>query len=445
MNYTVGMVLLGCAKNRVDGEIMLNTLKRANFKIVDEIEFCDAIIINTCGFIESAKQESINEILEVIQLKKENKVKSIIVTGCLAQRYKEEILKQLPEVNAVVGIGANKNIDTIVKNSLNNLNTKQEEFPSKTLLPLEGERLQSTPHHQAYLKISEGCSNKCTYCAIPAIRGNFRSRKMENIIEEAKSLVNNGVKEITLIAQDTTKYGEDIYGKLMLPELLTELCKIENLKWIRLLYCYPDKITDELIDVIKNEEKIVKYMDIPIQHCNSRILKAMNRKGNKEDLENLITKIRREIPNIVLRTTLIAGFPSETEEEFEELSEFVNNMKFERLGCFAYSKEENTPAAIMKDQIDEDIKEKRAEIINNQQQIIMDKYCDTLLNKTVTVLVEGFDSFAECFYGRGHADAPEVDGFVFFYAKKEKPDIGSMVKVKIKDFFGCDPIGNMVE
>lgn len=443
MNFKVGMVSLGCEKNRVDAEILLHSLRERGFTLVEDVADADVAIVNTCGFIESAKQESIEEIIELGKLKDEGKIKKIIATGCLAQRYKEEISQNLPEVDAVVGIGANENIADIVEQVL--ADEKVETFPDKLLLPLDGKRIQSTPQYYAYIKIAEGCSNCCTYCAIPMIRGKFRSRKMENIISEATELANNGVKELIVIAQDTTKYGTDLYGEPSLAKLLKELCKIDGFKWIRVLYCYPENLTDELIDTIATEEKIVKYIDLPLQHCTQSVLERMNRKGSIEELKEKINKLRAKVPNITIRTTFITGFPGETEEDFNALAEFAKEMKFQRLGCFAYSQEENTKAATFPDQIDEEIKQKRADIIMEQQQLIMDEYCNQLLGQTVEVLCEGFDRYAECFFGRTQGDCPEVDGVVFFSAPNRRPQAGEFVKVKIDDYLGCDPIGEMIE
>ncbi len=443
MAYKVGIISLGCAKNRVDAEMLLYRIRNAGYKLCEDVAMADVAVINTCGFIESAKQESIEEILELSELKKEGKIKAIIVTGCLAERYKEEVMKEIPEADAVVGIGANDDIVKIIDDVLQG--KKQQCFPDKLLLPLEGGRIQSTPYYYAYLKIAEGCDNHCTYCAIPMIRGKFRSRKMEDIIAEAKHLAENDVKELVVVAQDTSLYGKDIYGELMLAKLLKKLCEIDGIRWIRVLYCYPDKITDELLQVMAEEEKIVKYLDLPLQHCNGRVLKTMNRKGNKEELVELIAKIREKVPGIVLRTTFIACFPTETEEEFAELENFAKEVRFERVGCFAYSQEENTPAAKLEPQIPEDVKERRAEIIMENQQEIMEEFCQKLDGKTIEVLVEGYDQYAECFFGRSAWDAPEVDGSVFFTVTGRKPAPGEFVKVKIDDFLNCDPIGEMVE
>ena len=439
---SVGIVSLGCAKNRVDAEMMMYQLNQAGFQLKQDHALADAVIVNTCGFIESAKQESIDEILELAQLKKEGQIKAIIVTGCLAQRYNSEVMKELHEVDAVIGIGKNADIAEVVQQALDG--NKVEDFPDKMCMPMEGGRVQSTEQHWAYLKIADGCDNCCTYCAIPLIRGSFRSRRMENILEEAKRLVRNGVKEINVIAQDTTRYGQDLYGELKLAALLREMCKIDGLQWIRVLYCYPDRITDELLDTIREEDKIVKYIDLPLQHCDGKILRAMNRRGDKESLIELVRHIREKIPGVVLRTTLIAGFPGETDEAFESLSDFVAQTRFERLGCFAYSKEEDTPAALMEDQIDEEIKSRRAEIITEQEALIIDSWCDSVVGQEIDVLVDGFDRYADCFTGRSPYDAPEVDPCVFFTAPDRKPRPGELVRVHITDHIDCDLTGEMV-
>ncbi|MBQ1992059.1 MAG: 30S ribosomal protein S12 methylthiotransferase RimO [Clostridia bacterium] len=423
--------------------MMLFTLKQSGYKIVADPAMADVVIVNTCGFIESAKQESIDEIIELGKLKEEGRIKRIIVTGCLAERYQHMVKEQLYEVDAVLGIGANEDIAEVVKKSLEGEQT--ELYPDKLSLPLEGGRIQSTPPHYAYLKLGDGCDNRCTYCAIPLIRGKFRSRTIESVVDEAKQLVASGVKELILIAQDTTRYGIDLYGELVLPKLLDKLCELEDLKWIRLLYCYPDEITDELIDCMARQEKVLNYIDIPLQHCNNRVLKAMNRRGTKETIVDVISKLRNKIPDIVLRTTFICGFPGETEEEFTELAEFVNETKFQRLGCFAYSQEEDTPASEFENQIDDEIKQRRAEIIMEQQMQIMEEYCQSLIGKTIEVVCEGYDRYAECYFGRTMADSPDVDGKVFFnITGDKKPAVGEFVKVEIDDFLDCDPIGTMV-
>ncbi|MBQ1659888.1 MAG: 30S ribosomal protein S12 methylthiotransferase RimO [Clostridia bacterium] len=439
MSVRVGMVSLGCAKNRVDAEMMLYTLKNAGYELSVDPAMSDVVIVNTCGFIEDAKQESIDEILELASLKKEGKIKAIIVTGCLAERYQHEVIKELYEVDAVLGIGANSDIVDVVEKVLNG--EKQELYPDKTNLALCGGRIRTTPFYYSYLKIAEGCDNKCTYCAIPMIRGPFRSRPMDDILSEAEELSKKGVKELIVIAQDTSRYGEDIAGKSLLPELLTKLCAIESVCYVRVLYCYPERMTDELIDVFAKEDKILKYIDIPMQHCNGRILKLMNRHGDRQSLTALINKLRERIPNITIRTTFMTGFPSETEEEFTELSEFVNEMRFERMGCFAYSAEEDTPAAKLKDQIPEQTKKHRQELLMEQQQIIMAENAAKYVGKTIKVICEGFDRYAECFFGRSKADAPEVDGKVFFIAEGSKPKIGDIVNVDISDTLDCDLMG----
>ena len=442
MNYKVGIVSLGCAKNQVDAEMLLFTLKNKGFTIVNDPADADAVIVNTCGFIESAKQESIDEIIELGKLKQEGTIKAIIVTGCLAERYQSELAKQLYEVDAAIGIGANSMIADVVLKALEG--NKVELFPEKNKLPLEGGRVISTPPYTAYLKIAEGCDNCCTYCAIPLIRGHFRSRQPDDVIKEAEMLAKRGVKELNVIAQDTTRYGEDLFGEPYLAKLLKRLCQIDGFKWIRVLYCYPDRITDELIDTMANEEKIVNYIDIPLQHCSGEVLKSMNRHGDRESLTRLLNKIKAKIPDVVIRTTFICGFPGETDEQFEELAEFAADMRFQRLGCFLYSREEDTKAAQMPNQIDEDIKQKRAEIIMEHQQSVMADYCESLVGKEIEVLVEGYDRLAECYFGRTYADAPEVDGCVFFTCGENKPKAGDFIKVKINDYTGCDPVGEAV-
>lgn len=440
MAIKVGMVSLGCAKNQVDGEMLMASLKNEGFELSDDAALADVAIVNTCGFIESAKQESIDEILELATLKKEGRIKKLVVTGCLAERYQAEIHKELPEVDGVFGIGANGDIAACIRSVMDDYT---ESFPDKAKMPLCGDRELSTPSYFAYLKIAEGCDNKCTYCAIPMIRGGFRSRTMESIEEEARALVDNGAKELILIAQDTSRYGLDLYGEYSLAKLLRRLCSIEKLHWIRVLYCYPDAITDELLDVMAEEEKIVKYIDLPLQHASGKVLKAMNRRGDKESLLALIRKIRARIPDVTLRTTLITGFPGETEEDFTELAEFVKEAQFERLGCFAYSQEENTPAGQMPNQIDEETKNHRAEIIMDSQMNIMDRLGEKQVGRDIEVLTEGFDRYAECWFGRSAMDAPDIDGKVFFSAEK-KPYLGQIVTVHVDEAIDCDLFGTRV-
>lgn len=441
MPVKIGMVSLGCNKNQVDAERMLYKIKEAGYQLVADAALSDIVIVNTCGFIESAKQEAIETILEFGKLKEEGRIKKIIVTGCLAERYKEEVAELLPEADAVIGLGCNDDILNVIDKVL--ANQRPLEFANKLCLPMEGGRVQTTLPFYSYLKVAEGCSNCCTYCAIPAIRGKYRSVPMENLIEEAKGLAEHGVKELNIIAQDSTRYGEDLYGECKLPELLTELCKIEKLKWIRILYCYPERITDKLLDVIAKEDKIVKYIDVPIQHCCEDILKKMNREGNEEYLRALMTKIREKVPNVTIRTTLITGFPSETEEQFNQLADFVKDMRFDRLGCFPYSQEEGTKAAEMPDQLDEETKQRRADVIMEQQQIIMAQNNEKMIGKTIEVVTEGFDRYGECYFGRSAADAPDIDGKIFFRSPERKLTSGSFVKVKITETLDYDLIGEI--
>ena len=442
MATRVGMVSLGCAKNQIDAERMLYMLKEEGFEIVADAALAEVVIINTCGFIESAKQEAIDTILEFCTLKNEGRIKAVICTGCLAERYREEVMKEIPELDAVVGIGRNSEIVRIIRDIYAG-DDNISEFGIKEDLDIEGGRVLSTQPFTAYLKIAEGCDNCCTFCAIPQIRGRFRSRPMENIIEEAKWLAGNGVSEIVVIAQDTTRYGEDIYGEPKLAELLRELCKIGGIKWIRTLYAYPERITDELLDAIAEEEKLVKYLDIPLQHCNEDILRRMNRGGSRESLTALIKKIREKVPGIILRTTMLTGFPGETEEQFTELCQFIKDMKFERLGCFAYSAEEGTPAAEFEDQVPLKIKEKRSEIIMEEQMFISDRFNEAQLGKTLEVVTEGFDRYAECWFGRSAMDAPEIDGKVFFTSDR-KLRIGEYVSVTVDDVMDYDLLGTRV-
>ena len=442
MAVRVGMVSLGCSKNQVDAERMLYKIQKAGYQLIEDAALADIAIINTCGFIESAKQEAIETIFEFVALKNEGRIKKIVVTGCLSERYKEEVSELIPESDAVVGIGCNEDIVSVLEKIMEG--ERVEAFDDKEKLSLTGGRVLTTLSFTSYLKIAEGCDNRCSYCAIPDIRGKFRSVPMENLLDEARKLVAEGVRELNVIAQDTTRYGIDLYGKYMLPELLTELCKIEELKWIRILYCYPERITDELLDVMAREEKIVKYIDLPIQHCDDAILKAMHRQGTEASLREVIKKIRDKVEGIVIRTTLITGFPGETEEQFNRLAEFVNEMEFDRLGCFPYSEEEGTPAAEMECQVDEEVREHRAEIIMEQQSVIAEKKNNALIGKTLEVVTEGFDRYGECWFGRSAADAPEIDGKIFFTAPDKKPFPGCFVKVRIDDVLDYDLIGEIV-
>ena len=442
MAYSVGLVNLGCAKNQVDGEIMLAALKNAGYTIKDDAALADVAVVNTCGFINAAKQEAIDEILELARLKAEGKIKAIVVTGCLAERYREEVRREIPEADAVVGIGADGDIVSVVGKVLGG--GKEESFPEKSKLPLCGERLLLTPSWSAYLKIAEGCSNRCSYCAIPMIRGGYRSRTMESIESEARSLAENGAKELVLIAQDTTRYGTDLYGRPMLAELLRRLAKIGGVKWLRILYAYPETVTDELLQTIAEETKVVKYIDLPLQHCSETILRSMRRGGNRAALTALIRKMRVAVPGLVLRTTLIAGYPGETEDQFDELCSFVREMRFERLGCFAYSQEEGTAAAALPDQIDEEEKQRRAERIMEIQMNIMQEQGERLAGRTLRVLTEGFDRYADRWFGRSYMDSPDVDGKIFFCPTGKKPVPGHFVKVKITDCIDGDLTGEAV-
>lgn len=436
----VSMVSLGCSKNQIDGEALLATVQNGGHTLCGDVGESDVVIVNTCGFIQSAKEEAIENILELASLKKEGTIKGIIVTGCLAQRYKDEILSEMPEVSVVLGIGSNDKICQAVDAALKNRTLT--DFADCTALSLNGERVLTTLPHYAYLKIAEGCDNCCTYCAIPSIRGKFRSRPMEDIVKEAEWLASTGVKELILVAQDTTRYGEDLYGKYSLAPLLEKLCSIEALRWIRVLYCYPDKITDELLDVMANNDKIVRYLDVPIQHCNKDILKAMHRAD--VDLKLLFKRIKDKVANITIRTTLIVGFPNESEEQFAELCDFVAEMQFDRLGCFAYSAEEGTVAAEMDGQIDDEVKEKRAEIIMSNQTDIMARLNEKKVGSIIEVMVEGYDKFGECYFGRTAADAPEIDGVVFFDSEKQLK-MGDFVQVEVTSVLDYDLVGEIVK
>ncbi len=441
MAVTVGIVSLGCAKNMLDAEHMAYNLREEGFELQPDAALADVAVINTCGFIESAKQEAIETILEFVALKNEKRIKAIIVTGCLAERYREEILKEFPEVDAVIGIGANELLGETIRKVLAGENDI-EMYGDKYSLVIGGRRIVSTETY-AYIKIAEGCSNHCTFCAIPQIRGKFRSRPMESIINEAKWLAKVGYREIILIAQDTSRYGEDIYGTQKLAELLKELCKIDGLKWIRTLYCYPERITDELIDVVATEPKCVKYFDIPIQHCCDEVLKRMNRRSSEAEIRELVKKLRERIPNVIIRTTILTGFPGETEEQFDRLCEFVKEMRFDRLGCFAYSQEEGTAAARLDGQIDEDEKNRRAEIITQEQMLVSDSMTAEMLGKVYEVVVEGYDRYAECWFGRSANEVPDIDGKIFFTSGIPLK-VGDYQYVRITDTMDYDPIGEVV-
>ena len=435
-NYKIGMISLGCPKNQVDGEMMLAKLNDAGFQIVSEIADSDIMIINTCGFIDAAKQEAIDTILEVAEYKKAGVITAIVVTGCLAERYQDEIINEMPEVDAVVGIGANGDIVKICQKVLIGLGTSV--YPNKCFLPLDDKRLLSTPKHWAYLKIADGCDNRCSYCAIPDIRGAFRSRKPESIIKEAKELAAGGVKEIILIAQDTTKYGYDLFGEYRLDALLKELVKIDGIEWIRLFYCYPQRITDSLIDVIAKEDKICNYIDIPLQHASESVLKAMNRVGTADDYKRLLSYMRAKIDGLSLRTTFMVGFPGETDDDFEALCDFVSDVKFDKMGCFTFSPEEDTPAFDMENQLDEDVKIHRQEILMNLQYSVTEQANKSRIGKVYKVIIDDFDG--EKYTGRSYLDSPEIDSGIIF-TSDTKINIGDFVNVKVTDFNGYDLIG----
>jgi ribosomal protein S12 methylthiotransferase len=433
----VGIISLGCAKNTVDSEKMIGLLSKKGYKIVNNENDADIIIINTCGFIESAKRESIETIIEIGKLKAK-RLKILIAAGCLSERYKDELLKELPELDAVIGTGDFPQIINVIEKI--KMGNKVLEYGKANMLDDSNlPRVLSTPGYYGYLKIAEGCNNKCTYCIIPKLRGHYRSTKIENIVSEAESMVSSGVKELILIAQDTTKYGIDLYGKLMLPLLLKRLSEIDNLKWIRILYAYPDSITDELIEEIKTNDKIVKYLDIPLQHSNDNVLKRMKRNTRRKNIEDIIFKLRN-IPGMIIRTTFIVGFPGETEEEYEDLKNFIAEKEFDRLGVFTYSREEDTEAYDMQPQIKESIKLKRyKEIMNLQKKISFNKNQKNIGRK-LEVIIEGYEN--DFYYGRSYMDAPEIDDTVLIRTNK-KLKIGEFVSVLIKNAFEYDLLGEL--
>ncbi len=443
------MISLGCDKNLVDSEKMLGLLAEGGYTIVEEEAEADAIVINTCCFIHDAKEESIETILEMASWKEKGRLKALVITGCLAQRYKDEIAKELPEVDAVIGISGYTEIVPVLDALLREAQTEEEHplvcCPSIELLTpsLSDKRMVTTGSYTAYLKIAEGCNKRCTYCVIPYIRGRYRSFPMEDLLDEAGRLVEGGAKELILIAQETTVYGMDLYGKKMLPELLHRLCGLEGLDWIRILYCYPEEITDELIQVMKEEEKICHYLDIPIQHSEDSILKRMGRKTDRAELTELIGKLRREIPDIILRTTLITGFPGETEEEFERMKDFVEQMRFDRLGVFTYSPEEGTKAADMEGQIDEECKEARRDAVMELQQQISAEKAASMVGKEMSVLIEGYLYEEDIYVGRTYMDAPKVDGNVFVRSEEEMIS-GDIVPVRITGASEYDLMGDVI-
>ena len=434
----VSLVSLGCSKNLVDAEEMLGLLEDNGFEIAENEKEADVMIVNTCAFIDSAKQESIDCILELASYKKDNPDRLLVVTGCMSQRYKEELKKEIPEVDIVIGTNEYGKIAEILKNQSSGIYCSDEYMEARL------RRVVTTPPYMAYLKIAEGCDNHCTYCVIPSIRGKYRSRSMEDIIDEASELVAGGAKELVVIAQDTTRYGIDRYGEYKLSELLKNLCRIDGVRWIRVHYCYPELITDELIDVFATEEKICNYLDIPIQHCNDEILKLMGRRTNKNEIWNLIKKLRERIPGVVLRTSLIAGFPGETEEQFEELRDFVTEAEFDRLGVFAYSQEEGTAAAKLKGQLEEEDKLARQELLMVDQAAVSEELNQKKIDKAFEVLTEGYDAIVKMYYGRTYGDSEEIDGKVFF-TSKEKINAGEFVMVRITDYTEYDLYGSREE
>lgn len=435
-------VSLGCDKNLVDSEVMLGLLRERNYEITDDDNQADVVVVNTCCFIGDAKEESVNTILEMVELKKTGRLKVLVVTGCLAQRYQQEIRKEIPEVDAVLGTKSIEDICSAVDEALQG--RVLEEFKDVDYLPLsDAKRINTTGGYFSYLKIAEGCDKRCTYCIIPSVRGSYRSVPIERLVREASDLAKNGVKELILVAQETTVYGVDLYGEKSLPRLLKELCKISGIKWIRILYCYPEEITDELIQVIKEEPKICKYLDMPIQHGADSILKRMGRWTDKQEIIQIVEKLRREIPDICLRTTLISGFPGETQEEHEELLEFVKQMKFDRLGVFPYSAEEGTPAAQFPDQITEEVKNARREEAMRVQQEIAFAGAEDMLYQKVEVLIEGKLPEENVFIGRTYRDAPNVDGYIFVNSSQELIS-GEIVMVQVTDAKEYDLIGEVV-
>lgn len=439
----VGFVSLGCSKNQVDTEVMLHTLVEKGCEIVAEETEADVIIVNTCAFIESAKKEAIDNILDVAWLKKHRNLRGIVVCGCLAERYKEEIFTEMPEVDALIGVGSLSHIYEAVEAAYNK--KRYSSFDDRDICPLGGERILTTPAFSAYLKVAEGCDNRCTYCAIPNIRGRFRSRPIEALVEEAKRLEASGCKELNIIAQDTTRYGLDLYGEYSLAKLVRAICAETDIPWIRLLYCYPDKITDELIAEMKNNPRLLHYMDLPIQHINDDLLRRMNRHGGASLIKENIKKLRSEIDDLVIRTTVIVGFPGETDEQFTELCEYIKEEKFEHLGAFTYSAEEGTPAAEFDGQIDEQTKQDRYDAVMSEQLAVTDGYNRSLVGKEVKLLVEGFDPVSDAYYGRSYADAPDVDGKIYFTAPAGKYPIGEFTTVEIRDVLDYDLVADPVD
>ena len=438
----VGFVSLGCPKNQLDAEVMLHELYDAGFEIVSEDIDADVVIVNTCAFIESAKQESIDNIIDIGWLKKNRQLKGIVVTGCLAERYRDAIFDDLPEVDAVLGVGSIHEIVNAVKSAAKG--KRYSSYLDKDCVRLGGERIITTPEYYAYLKIAEGCDNRCTYCAIPNIRGRFRSRPMDELVDEAKVLEGLGVEELVIVAQDTTKYGVDLYGEYKLAELIHKISEATTIPWLRVLYCYPDKITDELIAEFRNNPRLVKYIDLPIQHISENILRRMNRHGGSDVVRSAIARLR-EVPDMVIRTTVICGFPGETEADFEELCEFIKETRFDRLGAFAYSREEDTPAYDFADQVDDQIKQDRVDIVMAEQSRISEELNQKKIGAVLEVISEGWDEVSGAYFGRSYADAPEIDGKVYFRAPKNTVAEGEFVTVKVTEAVDYDLVGEIVK
>ncbi len=439
----VAFISLGCSKNLVDTEVMLHKLHTAGFEITFDTSEAEIIIINTCGFIESAKSEAIENILDASELKTYGKCRHLIATGCLVERYRDEVFREIPELDALVGVGSLDKIAEACSAVLRG--EKYSSFCDKNTSSLGGGRILTTLPHTAYLKIAEGCDNRCTYCAIPLIRGRLRSRTVEDIVEEAKQLEREGVKELNLIAQDTSRYGFDIYGEYSLARLVRAITENTSIPWIRLLYCYPDKITDELIDELRDNPRLVKYMDIPIQHISNKILKSMNRHGDRALIESVIEKLRREVPGIVLRTTAMVGFPGESDDDFSELCEFVKQARFERFGAFTYSPEEDTEAYSMPNQIDEQVKQDRYDCLMQTELTVLEDINDKQIGRELEVLIDGYDAVAEIYFSRSYADAPDVDGKVYVRAQKGKYAPGEFVRVKVSEALDYDLIADPAE
>ena len=438
----VGFVSLGCPKNQLDAEVMLHELYDAGFEIVSEDIDADVVIVNTCAFIESAKQESIDNIIDIGWLKKNRQLRGIVVTGCLAERYRDAIFDELPEVDAVLGVGSIHDIVKAVKSAAKG--KRYSSYLDKDCVRLGGERIITTPEYYAYLKIAEGCDNRCTYCAIPNIRGRFRSRPMDELVDEAKVLEGLGVKELVIVAQDTTRYGVDLYGEYKLAELIHKISEATSIPWLRVLYCYPDKITDELIAEFRNNPRLLKYIDLPIQHISENILRRMNRHGGSDVVRSAIARLR-EVPDMVIRTTVICGFPGETEADFEELCEFIKETRFDRLGAFAYSREEDTPAYDFDGQVDEQVKQDRADIVMAEQSRISEELNRKKIGEVLEVISEGWDEVSGAYFGRSYADAPEIDGKVYFRAKKNTISDGEFVRVRITEAVDYDLVGEIVK